>query len=189
MSKSPDIGTCLSEGWAIYKKEPWLLSGATALVALINALASWVPFANLITYPLLLAGLYLMVMRLDAGREVAIGTLFDGFSSFLPLVLSALATGLLTALGLVLFVLPGLYLALAYGFTTLNIVDRNMDVWPAMEDSRKTITHHIWAYAGLGLVLLLLIFIGSLLFGVGLLIALPVCVAAQYRFYRRVVGS
>jgi uncharacterized membrane protein len=185
MNSNPDIGTCLREGWALYTGRPWLLSGATVVVALINALASYIPLANLVTYPLLLAGLYILIMRLDAGEEVAIGNLFDGFSYFLPLVIASLLTSLLVALGILLFVIPGIYLAVTYGFTTLNIIDGNMEFWPAMENSRKTLTRHFWAYAGLGLILLLIILAGSLAFGVGLVVALPVCIAAQYRFYRR----
>lgn len=185
MTATPDIGTCLREGWALYTQRPALLSGATALVALINAVASWIPLANLLTYPVLLAGLYLLVMRVEAGEAVSLNVLFDGFSQILPLVLASLLSGLLIAIGLLILVVPGVYLAIAYGFTTLNIIDRGLDFWPAMEASRKEITQHFLGYVGLGLILLALIFAGALAFGVGLLVALPVCIAAHYRFYRR----
>ena len=65
----------------------------------------------------------------------------------------------------------------------LNIVDRNLDFWPAMEHSRKTITAHFWTYTGFVLVVLLIVFLASLPLGLGLPIALPVCLAAQYFFY------
>lgn len=185
MRTPPDIGTCLSEGWELFKQRPWLLIGATLIAGLINGLASNVPFANLLTYPVLLAGLYLMIMRLDGDRPLALSNLFDALPRVLPLVAASLLTSLLTVLGLVLFIIPGLYLAMAYGFTTLNIVDRNMDFWPAMENSRTTITSVFWPYAGLILLLGVITIIAALPFGLGLPIAVPVCLAAQYRFYRR----
>lgn len=182
---SPEIGTCLNEGWEIYKQRPLLLSGATALAAAINIVASWIPFAAMITYPLLLAGLYLIVVRLDRGESATIGNLLDGLPYFVPLVVASLLMSVLITIGIVLLVLPGLYLAVAYGFTTLNIIDRRLDFWPAMEDSRRTITAHLLPYFGLVLVMLVLLVLGSLPLGLGLLVAVPVCLAAQYRFYRR----
>ncbi len=183
MGPEPDIGSCLSRGWALYRDRPLLLSGATLLVALINAIASSIPFGTLITGPPLLGGLYCMVMRLERGEEAEIGNLFDALPRFVPLVVAAVLMSALITIGMVLLLLPGLYLAIAYGFTTLNIIDRNLDFWPAMEHSRKTITAHFWAYTGFVLVVLLIIFLASLPLGLALPIALPVCLAAQYFFY------
>lgn len=183
-TRTPDIGQCLSEGWALYKQEPLLLSGATLLMALIQALGSLVPFAGLLLYVPLVAGLYLMIIRIDRGEPVVIAHLFDGFKQFVPLVLSSLLTSVLITLGLFLFLLPGLYLIMAYGFTTLIIADEKRDFWPAMEASRKTVNRHFWTYSLLASILFFLCVLGSIPFGLGLLVAVPVCLAAQYRFYR-----
>jgi hypothetical protein len=186
MTVSPDIGECIREGWSLYRRRPLLLSGATLLAVVVNAVAGLVPFATLLTYPPLLGGMYCLLMRLERGDSVAIGNLLDALPRFVPLVIASVLVSLLITLGIFLLILPGLYLALAYGFTTLNIVDRGDDFWPAMERSRKTVTAHFWSYTGLVLVLLLLVFVASIPFGLGLPIALPVALAAQYCFYRRV---
>ena len=183
---NPDITTCLKEGWDLYQRDPWLLSGATLIVGLINFVAGWVPFATLLTYPVLLGGLYLMIMRLDAGERPGMSALFDALPQFLPLVLASLAISALVFIGLILLVLPGLYLALAYGFTNLIIVERKLDFWPAMEASRRMVTEHFWNYLLLMLLFLALCIIGSIPFGLGLLVAVPVCLAAQYRYYRHI---
>lgn len=186
MTETPDISTCLKDGWELFKQRPWLLIGATLIAGLINGLAARIPLANLLTYPLLLAGLYLMIMRLQRGQPLALGNLFDALPRALPLVVASLLSSLLIALGFILFVIPGLYLAVAYGFTTLNIIDRQLDFWPAMESSRRTITSMFWPYLGLILVLGVILIAAALPFGLGLPIAVPVCLAAQYRFYRGV---
>jgi len=183
---NPDITTCLKEGWDLYQRDPWLLSGATLIVGLINFVAGWVPFATLLTYPVLLGGLYLMIMRLDAGERPGMSALFDALPQFLPLVLASLAISALVFIGLILLVLPGLYLALAYGFTNLIIVERKLDFWPAMEASRRMVTEHFWNYLLLMLLFLALCIIGSIPFGLGLLVAVPVCLAAQYSYYRHI---
>jgi len=183
---NPDIAACLKEGWELYKRDPWLLSGATFIVGLINFVAGWIPFATLLTYPVLLGGMYIMIMRLDDGERPGMSALFDALPQFLPLVLASLAISALVFIGLILLVLPGLYLALAYGFTNLIIVERKLDFWPAMEASRRMVTEHFWNYLLLMLLFLCLCIIGSIPFGLGLLVAVPVCLAAQYRYYRHI---
>ncbi|MDP5052551.1 MAG: hypothetical protein NWP69_02065 [Congregibacter sp.] len=180
---TPDISDCLSQGWELYLKDPVLLSGATVLLALICGAASMVPFLGALVYPPMLAGLYSLIIRLDRGEAITINNLFDGFQRFVPLVIASVLISLLVAVGLILLVLPGLYLIIAYGFTTLLIIDQKQDFWPAMENSRKIINAHFWSYTLLALVLAVICMVASLPLGLGLIIAGPVCIAAQYRYY------
>ncbi|MFT7288111.1 MAG: putative membrane protein [Halieaceae bacterium] len=184
-SATPEIGACLSEGWAIYKREPLLLSGAVLLMIIIDAVASMVPFANAVVYGPLMGGLYLLIIRIDRGKPVRFANYFDAFRLFLPLLLGTVVMSLLIGLGLLLLVLPGIYLAIAYSFTILNIVDGEMEFWPAMEHSRKVLTAHFWSYLFLSLLFLGICMLGLLAAGVGLLVAVPFCLAAQYCFYRQ----
>ena len=183
-ANTPDAGRCLSEGWQLYLREPMLLSVAALIVGIANAVASWVPFASLLIGPPLLGSLYLMVMAVDRGDQVSLSNLGDGFKYFLPLVLASVLVSIIIGVGLILLVIPGLYFALAYGFTTLNIVDKGLEFWPAMETSRKTITSVFWSYLVLGILMLVIIIIGSIPFGLGLVVAIPVCIAAQYSYYK-----
>ncbi|WP_439107632.1 hypothetical protein [Congregibacter sp.] len=180
----PDIGTCLKDGWDLYMKEPLLLSGATILMAVICGVVGLIPFAGALIYPPLLGGLYIMIIRLERGEDIRISNLFDGFQYFLPLVIAALLMSLLIAIGLFLLVLPGLYLTIAYGFTNLMIVDQNKNFWPAMESSRKLIHANFLSYALLVIVLAIILVAASIPLGLGLIVGVPVCIAAQYRFYR-----
>ena len=185
----PNISDCLSEGWALYTKDPVLLSGATILMAVICGVAGLIPLAGTLMYPPLLAGLYNMIIRLDRGEAITITNLFDGFQQFLPLIIASVLISLFVAIGIFLLVLPGLYLLIAYGFTTLLIVDRKQDFWPAMESSRRIIHAHFWSYALLALSLAVICLLASLPLGLGLIIAAPVCLAAQYRYYLAVTST
>jgi uncharacterized membrane protein len=186
---SPDIGDCFSEGWALYRKDPVLLSGATILMAVICGIVGLIPLLGTVVYPPLLAGLYSMIIRLDRGESITIQNLFDGFQQFLPLLIASLLISLFVAIGLFLLVLPGLYLLVIYGFTTLFIVDGKQDFWPAMESSRRILHAHFWGYALFALLLAVICIIASLPLGLGLIIAAPVCLAAQYRYYLAVTST
>lgn len=187
---SIDIGAAMAEGWAIYKREPLLLSSATLLLLVINTIATNIPFLNMVLYGPMLAGLYILVMRVARSESAGFGNLFDGFRQFfVPTVLASIVTSLLITLGILLLVLPGIFLALVYGFTYLFIVDRQLDFWPAMEASRKTITAHFWQYLLLALLFLLICLLGAIPFGLGLLVAMPLCMGAQYCVYRDLTGG
>ncbi|MFK8042467.1 hypothetical protein [Congregibacter sp.] len=182
----PDAGVCLRDGWALYKQEPWLLSGATILLGVICGVVGLIPFAGALVYPPLLAGLYSMIIRLERGETITISNLFDGFQFFVPLIIASILMSIFISIGLFLLVLPGLYLVIVYGFTNLMIIDKKMDFWPAMEASRKLIHANFWSYTVLLLVLMVICVAASIPMGLGLIVAVPLCLSAQYRFYRAV---
>ena len=76
-------------------------------------------------------------------------------------------TGLLTWLGFICCIIPGIYLAVAWMFTLPLIVDKKLDFWSAMELSRKVVTKHWFHFFFFGIFALLYFFLGALAFGVG----------------------
>jgi len=56
---------------------------------------------------------------------------------------------LLVVTGLILFVVPGIYLIVAYVFSNMLIVDRKLTPWQALEGSRRVVTRNWWGVAGL----------------------------------------
>ncbi len=97
-------------------------------------------------------------------------------------------TGLLTLIGFALFVLPGIYLAVAWIFTTPFIVDRKFDFWDAMESSRRVISRNWFSWFGFLIVLILLNLVGFLLLGVGLLVTSPLSSCALAIAYQDIMG-
>lgn len=181
----PDISECFNHGWELYKREPLLLSGATLIAGILNAVASSIPFANVLVYGHLLAGLYMMLIALEGDKKPGIANLFDGYQYFLPILIATVLMSIFTTIGFLLLVIPGVYVAIVYGFSTLNIVTRSMDFWPAMESSRKTIHAVFWHYAVFAFLILLIIAASAIPFGLGLLVSVPVCLAAHIRFYQQ----
>ena len=98
---------------------------------------------------------------------------FEGFNYFGNLVLASLIMGIFIAIGTFLFIIPGIYLAVAYSFTILIILFLEFEFWDAMEASRKIITKNWFMVFALILVLAILNAVGALLFFVGLLFTIP----------------
>ena len=123
-------------------------------------------------------GLGLMGIRRAAQRDVPIGTLIEPYNHSLQLMAMLIIMMLLIIAGYALFILPGIYLSIAYAFAPYLITEKGMGVWEALETSRKAITKFWWRYFGLMLVGMLMIIIGSIPLLVGLLWALPILAIA-----------
>jgi len=198
-----DIGSCLRRGWALVKSDFWPLVGITALImALLSAVSSIgevsrsvgsVSFNTsglgfLLGGPLM-GGLYLYYLKKIRGEPVRVETAFSGFShSLLHLILASFVTGVLTTLGFICLILPGIFLVVAWLFTLPLVIDKRLDFWPAMRVSLRTISKHWWKFLGFLIVLALLNLGGVLLCLVGVFITLPVSLAALMYAYEDIVN-
>jgi predicted Ser/Thr protein kinase len=200
-----DIGSCLRRGWTLVKNDFWPLVGLYALVFALLCMAngfsvsasqSHAPPAQtlsivaLLVHGPLMGGLYLYFLRKVRREPTTVDTAFVGFSHrFLHLFLGAFVSFLLIGLGIVCFILPGIYLMVAWLFTLPLIVDKRLDFWSAMELSRKVVSKHWWKFFGFYLVLLLLKIAGFVALCVGIFVAGPIAVAALMYAYEDIFGS
>lgn len=180
-----DIGSCISRGWNLVMANFWPAVGITFVGYLLLGAAGSVPFATLFLSYIIMGGLDWYFLKLVRGQRAEIGDLFSGFNlAFVPLMLFSIVGQLLVGVGLVLCILPGIYLIVAWlFFTALLILDKRLDFWAAMEVSRKVVSHHWWAFFGFLLVQVLLTVLGVLCCVIGLFIVLPVITAASVYAY------
>jgi uncharacterized protein DUF4339 len=178
-----DIGSCIGRSWEMLKSNFWLAVGATFLVLVVEGALGAIPFlggfASLLLGGVFGGGLYHFFLKLIRGEGAGVGDAFAGFSlAFVPLMLAGLVSSLLTVLGLLLCILPGIYLAVAWVFSLMLVVDKGIDFWPALELSRKVVTRHWWAILGLLVVNILLCLAGVLACIVGVFVAIPLSIGA-----------
>jgi uncharacterized membrane protein len=140
-----------------------------------------------VTAPLL-AVFYVFLFKNFKGQPAEFGDFFKGFYYFLAVALAGLLVAIFTAVGFILLILPGIYLAVAYTLVSPLIIDKDMHFWQAMETSRRVITAQWFSFFGFALLLLLINIIGLLALGVGLLVSVPVSICAIAVAYRDIVG-
>ena len=188
-----DISSCLSRGWALVRADPGLTIGATLLMMLVSFGLSMLPVINLLAFfinPVLLGGLAYVFSRRIRGENPGLGDAFNGFNlAFLQLGLGGLVSFLLICVGLVLCVLPGIYLAIGYTFALPLIIDKKYDFWTAMEVSRRVVHRQWWTLFGLAMVLFLLNIVGVLACLVGCIVTAPLSVAAIMYAYEDLFGA
>ncbi|WP_294955405.1 hypothetical protein [Sulfurovum sp.] len=138
---------------------------------------------TLLSYPVLMpimVGIIMLAVDDARGKPLNIKSVFGYYHMTWTLALAGVLIYLMTLLGILFFILPGIYLSVSYLFTLPLIADKQMPVWDAMELSRKTITRHWFKVFGLVLILSLLMLGGILTFGIGLVWAVPVLFTTLY---------
>lgn len=138
--------------------------------------------------PVLFLGVIAMGVRRAAGLPVAFETAFGSFDKASPAFVAGLLTTLLTYLGFILLVLPGIYLAISYCMTMPLLVDRNLRPWQALETSRRAVTRRWFPYFGLLLAVALVVFVSAIPLGIGLVWSAPWAINVIGVAYRRTFG-
>jgi hypothetical protein len=187
-----DIGDCFSRSWNLLRENFWLLVGATALVFIVRAGLSFFLVVGIPTNVLLgfvlQGGLSLLFLKRLRAQPADISVTFAGFTlALLPLLVASLIAHALTFVGFFLCVFPAVYLIVAWWlFTPLLILDKGLDFWPALECSRRVVTHHWWQCFGLFLLALLVALLGLAACGVGIFFTVPIAVGATVCAYENI---
>jgi hypothetical protein len=198
-----DIGEVFNEAWQLTKGFKGTLIGAVFIYIAITMVVS-VPFEfigsdsvllklvsqiviGLITYPLGV-GLTMLGIKRSVGMPTRAAMVFDYYPKTIPIFLLYLLMMILIALGLVLLILPGIYLMMAYFMAIPLLVDKNMGIWEALETSRKTITQCWFRFFGLFLILMVIVSISMIPLGIGLIWAAPFGCIVMGIVYRSLFG-
>nr|WP_288466149.1 hypothetical protein [uncultured Pseudomonas sp.] len=207
------IGGLLSEGWQLIKGTKGIIIGGFLIFYVAILVASFVVggvlgifsmfsdslaliiigqllttiIASAVSYPFF-AGLTMVGIRRAAGQPISFNEIFGHFGSLVPLLIAAVLMMLLIYLGMILLLIPGIYLAVAYMLAIPLIVERGLSPWQAMEASRKAITQHWFKVFGLFLLLGLIVSISAIPLGIGLIWTIPLFVMVMGVLYRTIFG-
>jgi hypothetical protein len=178
----------LRQGWENFKRYPTGFLGFAMLftVASQGPLAFARIFGQLISVfvqVMMMAGLAMVVWKQMQRDPIRFSDFFPDWNTVGRLLVCTIVGLLLIAVGLFVFVVPGIYLLVAYTFSYMLIVDRGYSAWQALEASRRVVNRNWWKVAGLTVLMLILMVGGMMVFCLGL--GLPLG-AALSRYYPEV---
>ena len=138
---------------------------------------------TILSYPVvmpIIVGIMMLAINYSRGENLEFKSIFNYYHLMGKLALAGILIYILTVIGFILLILPGIYLSIAYVFTLPLIADKGMNVWDAMELSRKVVTKHWFKVFGLFFLLSLFMLLGILTFGIGLIWAVPLLFVTLY---------
>ncbi len=118
------------------------------------------------------------------GRSLGLSDLFSKITEVPNLIGMQIFGSLAVGLGFASFIIPGIYLAIAYVFAGMALVDKPKTFVDALNISRRLVTRHFFDVTLFLLTVLGVIYLGFLACGVGLFVSVPVgfcLVAAGYQ--------
>lgn len=142
---------------------------------------------NLVLMPVMM-GIIIMGMRRSVDAPIQAGTIMGHYSSMWRLFFTLLLVYLMVLVGLLLLVIPGIYLAVAYYMAMPLVVEKGLSPWAAMEISRKTVSKRWFTMFFFGIVMSLILIVSAIPLGIGLIWTLPMGMIAYGVIYRNMFG-
>ena len=208
-----EIGDVVGQGWAVFKTSWGPLVGAIFVSQLIGAMfrgifnlpvslgqltpqddAYWpliggATFLGLVVQQFFQVGLIKMWLAVARGRQPSFGDLFSGMSRFLPMVGVFFLTTLAVLSGVMLLIVPGVLLSLAFMLAPWFVVDQNMGTIDALRASWRATTGQKGKLFGLSFAVLGILLIGYCACCIGILAAVPLSQLATTIAYLRITGQ
>lgn len=147
----------------------------------------WILLSTLI-YLIIQAGIIRGSLAITKGESVDLNTFFS-MDKIGQVILAAVILAIGTSIGFILCFIPGLVVAFFSLFTYYFILDQGLPAWDAIKASFSLVNKNLGSVIGLFLASILAFFIGAILCGIGLLVAVPVIIIATAYAYRRLSGQ
>lgn len=191
----------LKNGWFLVKSDFKKFVSITFLIYIVLILTIKIPFISLspslytffislvtlsitpivwpvsaltfILSPIISCGYFYIVFKKMRGEEINAKDLLEGLKFFLPAFIANAIIVVLTIIGLIILIIPGLVISSLFMFTFPLIIDKKMNFWQAMEGSRKVVQKDLPNFIIFLIILMGINLLGILCLGVGLLVSTP----------------
>lgn len=185
-----DVKQVFQKGWELFTMKPLFSIGFTGFILSLQLLFVLYLKEYAILYSVFLSGplfsgFYLAANKMKSGEEIIYPDFFKGFQYYIPIILIWLIGQILVSIGLIAFVVPGVYLMVGYMFAILLHIFAGLDFWDSLEYSRKLVTVKWWKFFTLVLIFIVINAIGLFLI-VGLFITIPVSFYVAYCAFEEV---
>lgn len=206
------IKECLTYGWTVFKKRPWIFVKAAIILGLVsfafNLLSSVIQAGVEITTQPLAVVLFAIALFIVSVLSIYVGIVLDNMGvtkfylnahdnvettrlkdlwaphPFVKYVLTILLFSVMFIVGLVLLIVPGIIVALVFGMCVYLVMDRGLGPIEALKESARITKGSRWKLFLLGLAIAGINIVGLLALVIGLLVTVPVTILAGVHAYR-----
>ncbi len=193
----------LSIGWQTFKGRWKLLIGVTLFSAVTNfspgvfqtvgqdtnsSVAIVFLIVMWIFQILLSLGVLRIAITLIDKKNATFGDLFSQHRHILHYLFGSILYGLIVAVGLVLFIVPGIIFAVRMQLWPYAMVDKHIGPVASLKASWRMTKGHVINLFLFNVLVVLVTILGAILLGLGLLVATPVTMLATAWVYRKLAS-
>lgn len=193
------IKEALSVGWGKTKQNFWLWVAILITMAVVNMVMGWLDdqvdngflsmllgIVGYVSQLVLELGVVSIALKLLADQAAKYTDLFALYAQVPQFLLATILGGIMTVVGLIVFIIPGIYIAVRLSQTAFLIADWKLSGIEALKKSWEITRGHTLQLFFLILVVSVLNIIGAVLFLVGLFVTIPVTTLAMAYVYRKI---
>lgn len=111
--------------------------------------------------------------------------LFSQYRLFFIYLLTTIIYFIIVLLGLILFIIPGIYLGIRFAFFEYFIIDKKMGVIKSLKESWRATKGNFWGLFAFSVVSLTINILGAFVLLLGLFVTIPITMIAWVFIYRR----
>jgi hypothetical protein len=206
------VGDAIRYGWDRFKANPWTWIGAVVIAAVVQGVLNslfgnrsafrvdmfgqspwtfgWIvgSILTVVVGYLINAAFVRGALHEVDGQRPTLGSFFR-FTNVGNVILASILVGVIFAVGLILFVIPGLIVAFLSWWTLQFVIDRHDSAIDGIRSSFRAISSQAGAVFLLALALIGINILGAIPLGLGLLITVPLSTIASTYAYRVVSGG
>lgn len=175
--------------WSKTKEHAWFLFCIFLMSVLLTCVTGFMPIIGSLTSLFVGIAVTYISIVIASDKTPIYGDLIRCFKSYKITLHYAIATflyAIIVLLGLILFILPGIYLAVRLGFYKFLVIEyENMKAVDSLKESMKITSGYFWKIFGFVILLIIINILGAIPFGLGLIITIPVSVIAGAVLYKK----
>lgn len=176
-------------GWAKTKQHAWFIVLTFIIAAICMSAVRINPILNLIVSIMVGVSLTSISLIIVRDQHFTFTDLYNPLLSakrVLKFAFLAILYAVAVAIGTILFIIPGVYIATRFNFFPyVAIENENVHIKDLISMSYKLSNNHFWVILAFLVLAMVLNIIGALLFGVGLIVTIPVTLFANAYMYVR----
>lgn len=150
-------------------------------------------FSSIVSYlifALFYFGYYSFFLKISRNENVEFSELWSKTNLFLPFIGVSILVGILVSIGAILFIIPGIILALCYSQVFyIMLDDEKIGIINAMKKSREMMRGHKWEFFVLNLSFIGWAILGVITFGILYLWLVPYMQVTLCNFYNELKKS
>jgi uncharacterized membrane protein len=206
MKKIVPIKDSIRWGWFVFKNNLGFLIGTTLLLFIIGAaggisgqyfegqdssvLSGIVLTLILLALSLLLQmGIIKTYLMLSDSQKPTLGDLFSQKHLFFKYLFTIILYRIIVLVGLLLLVVPGIIWSLKFMYAEVLVIERGYGASEALRKSGEITKGAKWNLFAFNVVQGLIVIAGFIVFGIGLLVAIPLCTIANLYVYRHLLNQ
>lgn len=178
------VGEAFREGWRQFMVRPWYLFGLSLGVMVLFVASSGSRSGFTALAYILYMGYVAALFMHYGGKKISFDDMFAPLHDrWISLAFTAMLKGLLILLGLLVFIVPGIYLAIRWMFAELLVIDQGMKPMEALRASSAMTKGHRWKLLWFSFLSSLLLLVGVVGLVVGVVVASVVITFAVIKLY------